>query len=198
MTDIFSFLQTDASRFTSKIGATAWGSSKTLSGNVGALAIPTDQLIVQPFFVGLESITLTSCGVFAAGSGSATVQFGIYNTSPPAARDVYPKTLVAEANTLSITTNGVQWSSGWATGSPVLTNGLYYLAALVGGSASRTLSSSSNSDASFWLGSNTAINRAYMGFRTPHTSGTSLPATFPLGASLFTNAEAYRIYVAMR
>jgi hypothetical protein len=198
MTDIFSYLQTDATRFVSKVGATAWGSSSG-SGNIGSLAIPTNQLIVHPFFVGLESITLTACGVQAVGgAGTNTVQFGIYNVLAPTARDVYPKTLVAEANTLSIAANGIAWSSGWATGSPVLTNGLYYLAALVGGAGTRSLSSTVDSDATFWLGSDTALNRGYMGFFTAHTAGTPLPSTFPLGATLFTNLDSYRIYVGMR
>ena len=42
-------------------------------------------------------MTLTSCGLLCTGgSGTNIAQFGVYDVSPALARDVYPKTLVAQ------------------------------------------------------------------------------------------------------
>lgn len=198
MTDIFSYLQTDATRFATRAGVTG-GFGPLGAGGVG----PFDALILQPFFVGTDGLTLTACGlVCTGGSGTNIAQFGVYGVSPSLARDVYPKNLIAESNAAAYSANGVVWSSGWVGGAPSITlqNGLYYVAALIGGAGTRSFGNNAGgySDASFWLGFTPSDNRPYFGFHTPHTSGTSLPASFPAGASLFTQLDPQRIFVGMR
>jgi hypothetical protein len=202
MTDIFSYLQTDATRFATRVGVT--GAFGPLGGQS---ATTFDTLILQPFFVGTDGLTLTSCGLFSSdGSGTNIAQFGVYGVSPALARDVYPKNLIAESNPATYSATGVVWSSGWVGGAPsiALTNGLYYVAALIGGAGTRLFGCSQNpfgySDASFWLGFSPIGRYPYFGFHTPHTSGTSLPASFPAGASLFTGFEALPrgVFVGMR
>jgi len=202
VTDIFSYLQTDATRFATKAGVTS------ALGPLGAGSVaPANTLIVQPFFVGTDGLTLTACGlVCTGGAGTNVAQFGVYAVAPPQSRDVYPKSLVAESNPATYSATGVVWSSGWVGGAPsiALTNGLYYVAALIGGAGTRLFGCSQNpfgySDASFWLGFSPIGRNPYFGFHTPHTSGTSLPASFPAGASLFTGIEAppRGVFVGMR
>jgi hypothetical protein len=197
MTDIFSYLQTDATRFATKVGVT---------GGFGPLGtgvvVPANRLILQPFFVGTDGLTLTSCGLLCTGgSGTNIAQFGVYAVSPPLTRDVYPKALVAETSAATYSATGVVWSSGWIGGASSITlqNGLYYVAVLVDGVGARTFGSNPNySDASFWLGFEPVSRNPYSGFHAPHVSGTSLPASFPAGASLFTPSDAQRVFVGMR
>lgn len=197
MTDIFSYLQTDAARFATKTGVT--GGFGPLTSGVTA---PANTLILQPFFVGTDGLTLTACGLLCTGgSGTNIAQFGVYDVSPSLARDVYPKNLVAESNAATYSATGVVWSSGWVGGAPSITlqNGLYYVAVLVGGVGTRTFGSNPTySDASFWLGFEPVSRNPYSGFHTPHTAGTALPASFPAGASLFTPSDGERIFVGMR
>lgn len=198
MTDIFSYLQTDATRFATKAGVTsAFGPL-----GVGSVA-PSNTLIVQPFFVGTDGLTLTACGlVCTGGAGTNIAQFGVYAVAPPQSRDVYPKSLVAESNPATYSATGLVWSSGWVGGAPsiALTNGLYYVAVLVDGVGSRSFGFNQNgySDASFWLGFEPVNRTPYFGFHTPHTAGTSLPASFPAGASLFTASNPQGVFVGMR
>lgn len=198
MTDIFSYLQTDATRFATKVGVT--GGFGPLGA--GAVALPANTLILQPFFVGTDSLTLTSCGLLCTGgSGTNIAQFGVYGVSPPLARDVYPKNLIAESNATTYSATGVVWSSGWVGGATAITlqNGLYYVAVLVDGVGARRFGNNPTySDASFWLGFDPVNRNPYSGVHTPHTAGTSLPASFPAGASLFTPSGAQQVFVGMR
>jgi len=198
MTDIFSYLQTDDTRFATRVGVT--GAFGPLGGQS---ATTFDTLILQPFFVGTDGLTLTSCGLFSSdGSGTNIAQFGVYGVSPALARDVYPKNLIAESNPATYSATGVVWSSGWVGGAPsiALANGLYYVAVLVDGGGSRSFGFNQNgySDASFWLGFEPVNRTPYFGFHTPHTAGTSLPASFPSGASLFTTSNPQGVFVGMR
>ena len=198
MTDIFSYLQTATTRFATRAGVTG-GFGPLGVGGVG----PFNTLIVQPFFVGTDGLTLTSCGLLCTGgSGTNIAQFGVYDVSPALARDVYPKTLVAETNTVTYSSTGVGSSSGWIGGATSinLQNGLYYVAAIMGGAGTRSFGFNQGgySDASFWLGFTPVGRTPYFGFHTPHTSGTALPASFPSGASLFTTFDPQGVFVGMR
>lgn len=198
--DIFSVLQSNPSVFASRLGAMQWSG---MDRQLVASATTRDLLIAQPFFAGADGLTLNTCSLFASGNtGVNTVQFGVYSTAPAEDRDVYPKDLVAESNTVNYAAGvtGVLRSSGWVGGasSILLRNGLYWLAVVVGGAGTRQFYGPTSSDASFWLGFTAADGYPWMGLTTPHVAGNALPASFPAGASLFsTLTTTSRLFVGM-
>jgi hypothetical protein len=100
------------------------------------------RLMFQPFFVGDEDLPLAQLQVLVRCTGFVSGgrwRLGIYNTSPAADQDIYPKALIKDfGSTVSPTSGGLQYITTTAVSGVTLTNGLYYYASIFEGFSAAT------------------------------------------------------------
>lgn len=153
------------------------------------------------FFVGDDGVKIARMSIYINGGGSPQNQarLGIYDVSPPNARDLYPKNLVYDFGTTplwpvsAVSGPSIQETSTAPAGSVVLSTGYYWMACVLSGIAGNVNAEFRMSGANCPLGIDPTTFIPYIGFRTPHTFG-PLPLTFPAGATPFTAIAANNVY----
>lgn len=162
-------------------------------GTNGALA---GDAYAMPFWVGASGATIDTLGVRVTGTfaSNINIQLGIYDNAPFGAGSIYPRNLLASANISGITADGF-----FKTSVPrILSEGLYWLAFM-------RLASSTNS-ANFYCANGTDVfpEAGLLGYSTDGatyiggycaTGQSSLPSTFPSGASFASSASKQPIAI---
>lgn len=171
------------------------------SGAVANGSEVPDVLWTKLFFVGDLGVKIARMSIFINGGGSPQNQarLGIYDVSPPSARDLYPKNLVYDFGVTpswplsAVSGPSLQSTADAPAGAVALTPGYYWMACVLSGVAGNVTAEYRMSGANCPLGVDPSTFVPYIGFRTPHVFG-ALPATFPAGATPFTAIAANNVY----
>ena len=144
----------------------------------------------MPFWVGSSGVIVDTLGVQVGGTfgSNINIQLGIYDNAPFGAGSIYPRNLLTSATISGITSDGMRKTFV----SYRLSEGLYWLAFI-------RLPSSLNS-ATFFCANGTDVfpEAALLGYGTDGatrvggyfvTAQSSLPSTFPSGASFASSAS---------
>jgi hypothetical protein len=156
----------------------------------------TGRLAFQPFFVGDVPLPLAQLSMYVIVTGYVSAgrwRLGIYDASPPADQDVYPKALVHDFGLTAAPTGaaGVQAITTAAGAGTTLVNGLYYFAAVYEGVVAATYRSLNNlcppnttNGTGPWLLNDHGVSGSPLGWYTAHTATNALPANAPAGMAL--------------